>query len=298
VKRWLTFALFLGVLLAWALVFGWALLGWSPIFIAVGVTALYSLAVALDLLPPGRTKRDEDESTGSEPGVERPREPEAIPARLASPAYAYARVDDEDDEEHDRRAATAGAILVSAAAGGLAIIAAAIFFRLLNDDSGPDRQVVPVPTEVLPTETVVPSATATRTPSPTATPTETPEPTATPVPPTPIPATATPTRPSQQQVGIDVSGTWELRDTVISGPGAGESIAFSIELEQDGAAVSGGGSGLQIQGTIDGNIINVTFTRTGGSGRFTWRLVGNALVGSFEDFGANNEGTSIGVREG
>lgn len=58
------------------------------------------------------------------------------------------------------------------------------------------------------------------------------------------------------------------------------------------------GTGFQVSGTRSGNRIFVQFTRDGGSGYFDWTLKADgSIAGTYEDYGARNGGTSIGVRQ-
>ena len=59
------------------------------------------------------------------------------------------------------------------------------------------------------------------------------------------------------------------------GPGTGQSFTFDISLQQTGNTISGGNSGLQITGSVDGQTASVTYTQPaiGHTGSFTWTMV-------------------------
>lgn len=135
--------------------------------------------------------------------------------------------------------------------------------------------------------TVTPAVTRTSAPpSPTA-----PAPTS-----TSVPQQSTPTPVSNAPA--DFSGAWLVVDTVTSGSGAGQTFSFEVTLTQNGGLLSGGNSGIVIQGQIEGRTATATYTQPalGLTGTFSWTMSaeGNA-AGSFTS-SVPNAGTSQLVR--
>jgi hypothetical protein len=143
---------------------------------------------------------------------------------------------------------------------------------------------VPSPTA---TSTAVALATSTPTPAP-----RPPEPAATPSPlptnpPAPSPASA-----------ANFSGDWTVVDSVSQGQGVGQTFTFDVTLVQSGSRLSGGNSGLVIDGTVSGRTATASFVQPalGHTGTFSWsmRADGNA-EGSFSS-SVPNSGSSRLVR--
>jgi S1-C subfamily serine protease len=108
--------------------------------------------------------------------------------------------------------------------------------------------------------------------------------------------TATPT-PRAAVSNADISGRWELTDTVTFGQDKGRSFTFTTDVSQAGVNVVGTSSGLTFSGTRTGDRVRVTFVRAGGTGYFDWTVSSDGrLLGTYEDQGAANGGTSVGVR--
>lgn len=119
-----------------------------------------------------------------------------------------------------------------------------------------------------------------------------PSPLATPPPPTSraLSTVASPTSATQ-----DVTGTWNMVDTVTSGTDSGRRIEFTLQLQQAGEIVTGSTPGLALTGRRTGNVIHLDFTRTGSTGYFEWTVqLDGSLSGRYEDVG--NGGTSSGVK--
>lgn len=159
------------------------------------------------------------------------------------------------------------------------------------------------------TSTVTATATASPSPTPSPSPTEPLSPTRTSAPtqtrpptqePTRVPqATATrmPSTPIQSQSLPDVSGTWQIIDTVTSGQGLGASFSFALVLQQNGNQIVGQGNGISLVGTIDGRTIHATYGQSNGTtGTFDWTLNGDAtaMQGTFTN--TVNAGNSTGQR--
>ena len=99
--------------------------------------------------------------------------------------------------------------------------------------------------------------------------------------------------------GMSVSGRWLLLDSPTVGPDSGQTFSFTVDLQDTNGAITGSASGTNfvVTGTRDGAHVRVNFTRTDGSGYFDWQLsAAGTLVGTYEDYGAHNGGTSIGTR--
>ena len=95
----------------------------------------------------------------------------------------------------------------------------------------------------------------------------------------------------------DVTGTWNMVDTVTSGADSGRRIEFTLQLQQAGEIVTGSTPGLALTGRRTGNVIHLDFTRTGSTGYFEWTVqLDGSLSGRYEDVGAKNGGTSSGVK--
>ncbi len=128
-----------------------------------------------------------------------------------------------------------------------------------------------------PTSNVPGAATFSATPAVRRTPTQVPS--ATPVAPqaasavsTPPKATRTPAAPVAALANL--SGQWRVMDTVEEGVGAGQTFTFDVSLNQSGNRVSGGNSGIQIEGIVTGQTALLTYAQPalGYSGTFTWFL--------------------------
>lgn len=263
--------------------------------------AAYALGVAFDVLPPGRPQRGAGAAADADRGDATG--PLLVPGPRAldeGPLWTtYIPIDEPP-------AGRGMAATLVVAAIGLSLAAGAVVAWLAASGSGGPQAgsapETPAPTE--PARTA--SRTATRAPAPTATPTETatatptatatatarPQPT--PVPPTATRAGPTPTTPARQG---DLSGRWQIVDTVTNGPGANETYTFTVQLQQAGSAISGSGGGLTLAGERQGDRVVVAFERSGGTGYFIWTAQGNNLLtGTFRDNGAGNGGTSIARR--
>lgn len=140
--------------------------------------------------------------------------------------------------------------------------------------------------EVTATPTAIPpTATATSAPA-----TSTPAPTNTPVPPSaPEPPPAAPA-----STPADFSGRWRIVDVVTEGSNAGQTFTFDVSLSQQGDQISGGNSGIQISGVVNGDtaILEYVQPALGYTGTFTWTMVGpNQAAGTFTN-SYPNAGTS------
>ena len=132
-----------------------------------------------------------------------------------------------------------------------------------------------------PTATPQPSPTATFPPAATAPP----APSATPVPPPPAPPSSAPApapAPAQAPATADFTGAWRITDVVTNGAGAGQSFSFDVQLSQSGNAISGGNSGIVINGSVQGRTATAQFSQPslGHSGSFTWTLSNDGRSGS------------------
>ena len=120
--------------------------------------------------------------------------------------------------------------------------------------------------------------TVTATPAPTREPLRAPQPTQAPDPtarsgrPSPTPAASQPTPAAAQ---ADFTGLWRILDTITAGTGRGESFAFDVVLQQNGALVTGGTDGIQITGRVDGQTATLTYRQPdlGYTATFTLTLV-------------------------
>jgi hypothetical protein len=114
---------------------------------------------------------------------------------------------------------------------------------------------------------------------------------------TPV-AGSTPAPPPPTTSSEPFTGTWRIVDTVTSGSGAGSVFTFDVVLVQSGSVVEGGGGGLQIFGTVDGQTAQVQFSQPaqGYVGAFAWTLSSpDRAAGSFTTSGLNS-GTSELIR--
>jgi hypothetical protein len=87
-------------------------------------------------------------------------------------------------------------------------------------------------------------------------------------------------------------------DTVTEGPGTGQTFSFDVTLQQDGAVLRGGNSGLTINGVVQGNTASVAYVQPGlgYTGTFHWTMQSRAEArGSFTN-SAPNSGSSVLVR--
>jgi hypothetical protein len=68
---------------------------------------------------------------------------------------------------------------------------------------------------------------------------------------------------------------WRILDTITAGTGRGESFAFDVVLQQNGALVTGGTDGIQITGRVDGQTATLTYRQPdlGYTATFTLTLV-------------------------
>lgn len=109
--------------------------------------------------------------------------------------------------------------------------------------------------------------------------------------------TATPTK-----VTYNVTGRWQLADTVTFGRDTGQTYTFTVDFVErdDGLLVTGSGSGLKFDGYRQGDFVKLDFTRDNGDpgGFFEWRIQPDGrLVGTYEDYRTNNGGNSIATRQ-
>lgn len=124
------------------------------------------------------------------------------------------------------------------------------------------------------------------TPSTEGPPTATPSPpTATPQPSTETPAPATaeisagPGVPPASAVSpaaqANFAGRWRVTDTVTQGSNAGETFTFDVALSQQGNRITGGNGGIQISGTVEGDVATLQYVQPalGLSGAFVWTMV-------------------------
>ncbi|MEO6397299.1 MAG: hypothetical protein ABIP13_02410 [Tepidiformaceae bacterium] len=308
-RYWLAAGIFLCAFLAFVVGIGWGVFGINPMLLAALAIATYVLAVAMDVLPPGRpdSMRNEsaDELAPSSPPLRE--QPHAAPL--------WHRESYEEDEEESPGAVAPGfgrsdrvSTLFTLFGGslvafGVALLVVGLTTRGNENPSSPlDR-----PGTAAATAPNTASATATPTPAPSTraiatavTPTViSAPPTATPAPPTPVPAPAPDTHSAavEQQSATPLTGRWLLTDTVTAGPGAGEIYRFSVSVLEAGGQVTGGGDGLTISGRRFGTQVSVSFVRPGGSGEFNWSVGPDGrLIGTFSDAGAGNGGSSIGMR--
>jgi len=112
---------------------------------------------------------------------------------------------------------------------------------------------------------------------------------------TPLPA-ASGAAPGQS--AVDLSGTWQITDSVTYGAGSGQSFSFGVALSQQGTAISGSGDGLSLSGTVNGTAVHVSYTQDNGTtGSFDWTAGadGGSLAGTFTN-SSGNGGTSAGQR--
>jgi hypothetical protein len=79
------------------------------------------------------------------------------------------------------------------------------------------------------------------------------------------------------------SGSWRVVDTVTSGSGAGQSFSFDVALSQEGNRLSGGNSGIVMNGRVEGATATLTYSQPalGITGTFVWTMTGSGAVGSF-----------------
>ncbi len=135
------------------------------------------------------------------------------------------------------------------------------------------------------------------TPAATSTSTSTP-PSPTAAAPTSTPAAQQPSATPASSTQADFSGSWVVIDTVTSGTGAGQTFSFEVTLTQSGSQLSGGNSGILIQGQVEGRTAWATYTQPalGLTGTFSWTMSSaGAAAGSFTS-SVPNAGTSQLVR--
>ena len=80
-------------------------------------------------------------------------------------------------------------------------------------------------------------------------------------------------------------------DTVRTGSGTGSTFTFDVVLTQAGSVLSGGGSSIQLVGTVEGNTAQVQFAQPaqGYTGTFTWALSSaDRATGTFTTAGVNS----------
>ena len=106
----------------------------------------------------------------------------------------------------------------------------------------------------------------------------------------PTPAATEPTPAAAQ---ADFTGLWRVLDTITRGTGAGESFAFDVVLQQNGALITGGTEGIQITGRVDGQTATLTYRQPdlGYTATFTLTLV-DGMWGGGTFTSAVNAGTS------
>jgi hypothetical protein len=115
-----------------------------------------------------------------------------------------------------------------------------------------------------------PSATPTR---PAATPTR-----RAPGPATQQPTAAAPNRRSgdddDRESAADFSGRWTVTDTVTSGANSGQTFTFDVVIIQVGSYISGGNTGLFLNGRVEGETARVDYVQPalGLSGEFEWTM--------------------------
>jgi len=133
----------------------------------------------------------------------------------------------------------------------------------------------PVPSPTVQSSPGVTPSPTTQAAAATSTPTR-PSPSATPE----APATPTPPAPA----GLpSLSGRFRIVDTITTGTGAGTVVSFEVDLQQTGAAVTGGNGELNLSGRIEGGMLRAQFTQPalGYSGTFTWQLDPSGGTGEF-----------------
>ncbi|MGE5596457.1 MAG: hypothetical protein ACM3S1_10550 [Hyphomicrobiales bacterium] len=317
-RYWISAFLFLLILSGFAAALGALLPGVGPILLAIAGGLFYVIAVALDLLPPGRPgakheaapdppghdyervlTRWEQRAT-AQPFVYRTEAPGRVPATYTLLGYQP----HDDDREREANQAIVGGIF---GALGVALIAAVLTASTSNGGpkltlDGIARDAVagvePPPAqlaEAAPADT--PSPTPTTAPStPTPEPTETPTPAPTPTPPTPTPTPDPLSAAAEALQAGWMTGRWRITDTITSGPGSGAAFTFVAELKETGGEITGGGQGLTFTGHRTGNGIRIDFRREDGSGgSFEWSILPDGTVaGTFRD--GNVSGTSIATR--
>jgi hypothetical protein len=305
-----------------------------PILIVVLAALLTYLAgLLVGVLPPGRppppSTRDDISTHDTEPiwpyvvppAQPPPRPPPPSHQRTWPPQEERRRDYGFDDagEGASWAAWTLAILILGVAAGGTALLTIALGAGGNSDppaapspeDTAEPASLAntPTPSPVPPTSTA--TLTSTATPTETATPTPTPRsptPTRTPRPPTAT-ATVTPTdtpeatqtpapgRRSSRNESASLTGRWLLVDIVSFGPDAGRTYTFTITLSHTGDRVTGGGDGIALEGSLDGQVLTLTYTRTNGEGVFVWSMLSNnLLVGDFRDHTAQNGGPSTLTR--
>ena len=158
--------------------------------------------------------------------------------------------------------------------------------RTPSSNDGPETTATAARTNT--PQATAPAATSTAVPPSPAPPTSAQAPPPAPAPPPPPPAAA----------AANFSGAGQVLDTVTSGSGAGQTYTFDVTLVQSGNQLTGGNSGIQISGSVNGQTATATYTQPalGITGTFEWTFLssGNA-AGTFTS-SVPNAGTSQLVR--
>lgn len=133
-----------------------------------------------------------------------------------------------------------------------------------------------------------------------AAPTEPPAATAPPPPPT---ATATAERPTVTPVrptndAANFAGRWRIVDVVTEGVGTGEAFSFDVALAQDGDRLTGGNSGILLDGVVNGDTATLQYSQPalGFTGTFVWTVVAPGRAEGTFTSTAPNSGTSTAQR--
>ncbi|MGI8926880.1 MAG: hypothetical protein ACR2HN_09585 [Tepidiformaceae bacterium] len=292
-RYWLSFGLFLLVLVGFVALLAWAFapgtLAWAPFLAAI----IYVAAALLDLAPPGRPQQTA--------AVIASRPTHGVPPATVIPSRAARRVQpaaaDARARAGPRLSNTALFAVVLAFAGVAVAVATALALLSSSGDDGPpasDDAVVAatLTPAVSPTARATATRTATAAPTPSATavpPTATP--TALPATPTPVPPDPTPP-PARATAGpISLTGRWQIVDTVTTGRDAGQTFTFTVDMQESLNLIVGSGGGFILLGERRGASAIVSYTRIGGSGVFRWLVQSDGtLSGTFEDLGAGNSG--------
>ena len=146
--------------------------------------------------------------------------------------------------------------------------------------------------QATPTTSLVP-VNPTPTVVPTSSPPPPPSPTSPPMPPSPTQQQAPPVA-----LMANLSGRWQIADTVTEGAGLGQTYAFVISLSQLGDRISGGNGEIVINGLVEDQTVRASYLQPafGYTGTFTWTLVaGNLAQGTFTS-SVPNSGTSTLTR--
>jgi hypothetical protein len=176
---------------------------------------------------------------------------------------------------------------------GLVVVAGILAIGALvsgDDDPNSPQTALPPASEVDKAPTSEPEGEpqpVSVTPAPTR---ETPRATQPPQPTSPTPAASQPTPAAAH---ADFTGLWRILDTITAGTGRGESFAFDVVLQQNGALVTGGTEDIQITGRVDGQTATLTYRQPdlGYTATFTLTLV-DGMWGGGTFTSAVNAGTS------